>query len=113
VVYRQQNLLYSDGESSLRKINIETGSDQLLVEVPDVYIWFFQLAAPVNKLLVMGFVDPGRVTFTYLYNLDNKELTEIKPAMTSSPNGQGLFKLLAPAARLFWRILPLVLPGYQ
>ncbi|MGI6435779.1 MAG: peptidoglycan-binding protein [Syntrophomonadaceae bacterium] len=72
-----KNLLYSDGESSLRKINIETGSDQLLVEVPDVYIWFFQLAAPVNKLLVMGFVDPGRVTFTYLYDLNNKELTEI------------------------------------
>lgn len=72
-----KNLLYSNGESSLRKINIETGRDQLLVELPDVYIWFFQLAAPINKLVVMGFVDPGRVTFTFLYDLTSNKLTEI------------------------------------
>jgi len=72
-----KNLLYSDGVSSLRKINIETGNDQLVLELPDYYVWFFQLAAPINKLIVMGFVDPGRVTFTFLYDLTSKKLTEI------------------------------------
>ena len=72
-----KNLLYSDGVSSLRKIDIETGNDQLVLELPDYYAWFFQLAAPINKLIVMGFVDPGRVTFTFLYDLTSKKLTEI------------------------------------
>jgi len=72
-----KNLLYSDGVSSLRKINIKTGNDQLVLELPDYYVWFFQLAAPINKLIVTGFVDPGRVTFTFLYDLTGKKLTEI------------------------------------
>lgn len=72
-----KNLLYSNGVSSLRKIDIETGSDQLVLELPDYYVWFFQLAAPINKLIVMGFVDPGRVTFTFLYDLTSENLIEI------------------------------------
>ncbi|MDD2586182.1 MAG: peptidoglycan-binding protein [Syntrophomonadaceae bacterium] len=72
-----KSLLYTNGESSLRKIDIETGTDELVVDIPDISIWFFQLAAPINKVIVMGFVDPGRVTFTYLYDLANENLIEI------------------------------------
>lgn len=70
-------MLYTKGESSLRKIDIQTGADELVVDVPDTYIWFFQLAAPINKVIIMGFVDPGRVTFTYLYDLTTESLIEI------------------------------------
>lgn len=72
-----KSLLYFDGVSTLRKINIETGNDQPVLELPDYNIWFFTFAAPINKLLVMAFVDPGRVTFTFVYDLTSQELIEI------------------------------------
>ena len=72
-----KNLLYLDGPGVLRKVNIETENDQLVLELTDYSLWFFRLAAPVNKLLVMGFADPGRVTFTFLYDLNTKTLQEI------------------------------------
>ena len=72
-----KSLIYYDELSTLRKINIETQIDRPVLVLPDYYIWFFQLAAPINKLLVMGFVDPGRVTFTFLYDLTTNQLIEI------------------------------------
>lgn len=72
-----KNLLYADGETSLRKIDIKTGTDQLVLNLPDTFIWFFKLASPINKVIVLGFVPPGRVTFTFLYDLTNDTLTEI------------------------------------
>ncbi|MEA1961482.1 MAG: peptidoglycan-binding protein [Bacillota bacterium] len=71
-----KTLLYAAEESSLRKVNIETGADELVLIVPDTNIWFFQLAAPVNKVIILGFVPPGRVTFSFWYNLTTDELIE-------------------------------------
>lgn len=72
-----QSLLYSDGVSALRKISTETGNDQEVLALPDYSIWFFALAAEINKVLIMAFADPGRVTFTFLYDLTNQDLIEI------------------------------------
>lgn len=72
-----KNLLYYNGETSLRKVNIETGTDQLVLDLPDTPILYFQLANPINKVAVIGLVPPGRVTFTFLYDLASQELKEI------------------------------------
>lgn len=73
-----KSLLYlNEDQNSFKKINIETGAVETILERPDEFIWFFQFSAPANKLLFLAFVEPGRVTFTYLYDLNSKELQEV------------------------------------
>lgn len=72
------NLLFlNEDQNSLKKINTETGAIETILERPDDFIWFFQFSAPTNKLLFLAFVPPGRVSFTYLYDLNTKELQEV------------------------------------
>lgn len=70
-------LFLNADQNSFKKINTETGVVETVLERPDDFIWSFQLSTPANKLLFLSFVPPGRVSFTYLYDLNSKELQEV------------------------------------
>jgi hypothetical protein len=72
-----ESLLYlADDLTLINKINITTGTSETLFKAEEP-LWFFQFAAPINKVLFMGFVSPGRVTFTYLLDLNSGKIEEI------------------------------------
>lgn len=72
-----KTLLYFINNSTLKKINIETGIAQEILTLAEEFIWASHLSRDNRKLLIFAYVPPGRVTITIMYDLLTKELFEI------------------------------------
>ena len=64
-------------DQMVETLDFESGIIEELLKVEDLSIWYLQYSSTNEKVLFFGFVPPGRVTLTFLYDLQSGSLQEI------------------------------------